>query len=64
MTFTVRQLALPPGQITELDIPEPGIVRHVAIGGEEKRIAGANGKLVDRDPEATRSRLESPVLDS
>jgi len=48
-SVAIAQIALPHEQVCELEIQEPGIIRHVAIGGEPKVTVGVDGKRQVRE---------------
>lgn len=47
--FTIVQIPLPETGVGEVEIPEPGIIRYVAIGAQQAAIANANGKQMMRE---------------
>lgn len=48
-TVTIVHVGLPETQVAEVEIREPGIIRHVAIGAEQQALVGINGKQAMRE---------------
>lgn len=70
-SVAIAQIALPHERVCEIEIREPGIIRHVAIGGEPKVTVGLDGKrhvreliilFAEIDPEAPKRSRTFMVL--
>ncbi len=73
MSFTIAHIGIPVrAGVVDIEIREPGIVRHVAFGAKQQALVAANGKsqfkedvvlFVEIDPEGTLRRRKFVMLE-